>query len=132
MAKQLGGGLLKSLADQTPEGGPAESAAPAEAEEAQGGGPSPLAKRRVKQGPDAKRHTVAYALKEPFSDIFDDLVAKMPEHVRDRVIMRELPSKSMERNDYVGLYAHEYKQTRRKEAKYREPDNATGRDAKFS
>lgn len=92
-----------------------------------------MAKRKVKQAIDAKRNTLSQPLKEPFSETFDDIVARMPPHVRDRVMMRnDVPSKSMERNAYVGLYAHEFKPTKCKDAKYREPNNAAGRDAQFS
>lgn len=39
----------------------------------------------------------------------------------------------MERNDYVGSYAHMYHtKAKYKDAKYREVDNNVGRDAKYS
>lgn len=47
-----------------------------------------MAKRKMKQGVDGKRNTLPNSLKEPFSETFDDLIAKMPAHVRERIIMR--------------------------------------------
>ena len=90
--------------------GETDGAAPVQADEGNTGGESPLAKRKVKQSMDSKRHTLPHTMKEPFTEHFDELVAKMPNHVRDRVIMRqEIPQKPMERNAYVGIYAHQFK-----------------------
>lgn len=43
-----------------------------------------------------------------------------------------MPAKSMDRDQYVGLYAGNLPSMRVKEAKYREFDNVVGRDAKFT
>ena len=69
-------------------------------------------------------------MKDPFSDAFEAKLARMPAHVRDRVVTKNvMPSKSMERDQYVGLYAHQLKPVKVKEAKYREYDNVAGKDA---
>jgi len=70
-----------------------------------------------------------------FSETFENLYNKMPAYIKDRVMMRhehQMPSKSLERPSYVGLYAHEFRPTKIKDAKYREVDNAAGKDARFS
>ena len=41
-------------------------------------------------------------------------------------------AKSMERPSYVGLYAHHFRTTKNRDAKYREEDNVAGKDPKFS
>jgi len=70
-----------------------------------------------------------------FSETFENLYNKMPAYIKDRVMMRhehQMPSKSLERPSYVGLYAHEFRPTKIKDAKYREVDNAAGKDPRFS
>lgn len=105
---------------------------PPEGEEAPARAGSPLAKKKVKLAIDTRRSTMP---EKEFSEAFDNLYNKMPAYIKERVMMRyehQLPSKSMERPSYVGLYAHEFRTTKNREAKYREADNAAGRDAKFS
>lgn len=70
------------------EEGQQDSAVPAGPEEVRDGGISPLAKRKMKVGIDTKRHTLSYPLKEAFSETLDGIVARMPAHLRDRVMMK--------------------------------------------
>lgn len=101
-----------------------EGIVPLEGEDgAQGRDISPLAKKKVKLAIDTRRSTLP---EKEFSDAFDNIYQKMPAYIKERVMMRyehQLPSKSMERPSYIGLYAHEFPTCRNKEAKYREVDN---------
>lgn len=130
--KQSGSGQHKVEGQQEGENQPTNGVAPPEGEEAQARTGSPLAKKKVKLAIDTKRNTLP---EKEFSEAFDNLYNKMPAYIKERVMMRyehQLPSKSMERPSYVGLYAHEFPLMRNKEAKYREMDNPAGKDPKFS
>ena len=129
--KQAGSGARKAEDQQDGDNQQNEEGAQQEGDDAPAGLGSPLAKKKVKLAIDNRRSTLP---EKEFSETFDNILTNMPSYIKERVMMRhdhQMPSKSLERPSYVGLYAHEFRPTKIKDAKYREVDNVAGKDANY-